>query len=140
MLFPIVNFTYNIFFFIFAESESLWVLANLTDVIVLEHLATHTQAFDDFTSNSNVSVAQVHSFVGPTILEQSNFTGIFNSAVENDYTKSMWDGDVTLVIYLSNLTRPMTFKITVDQQDFLFLLYFFITFITYVHTSIVSTR
>ena len=111
----------------------MWVLANLSGSIVLDSLETHTQSFDDFTSNSNVSLAQLYSFARPTILELSNFTEIFYNAVENDYTKSMWDNDVTLVIYLSNLSRPMTFKITVDQQDFLFLLYFFITFITYVH-------
>ena len=117
----------------FTGSQDLWVLANLSLPIVLDNLETHMQSFDDFTSNSNVSLAQLYSFARPTILELSNFTELFYDSVESDYTKSMWDDDVTLVIYLSNLSRPMTFKITVDQQDFLFLLYFFITFITYVH-------
>ena len=112
-------------------SEDLWVLANLTNPIVLESLGSHEQSFNGFTSNSNSSLAQLHSFARPALVHLSNFTDIFNDAVENDYTSAMWDQDTTLVIYIFNLSSPMTFKITVDQQDLLFLLYFFITFITY---------
>ena len=119
----------------FAESENLWALTNLTDPIVLDPLGSHQQSFGGFSSNSNSSLAQLHSFSRPSIRHLSNFTDIFNIAVENDYTNSMWDGDTTLVIFLFNLTMPMRFRITVDQQDFVFLLYFFITFITYVGCS-----
>ena len=108
------------------------MLTNLTDPITLKSLDSDQRSFAGFTSNSNHSLAQLFSFARPSLAKLSNFTDIFNSAVENDYTNSMWDEDTSLIIYLSNLTRPMTFKITVDQQDFLFLLYFFITFITYV--------
>ena len=118
--------------FLSTESENLWVLTNLTDSIVLAPIGSHTQSFNSFTSNSNSSLARLHSFARPSIQQLPNFTDIFNSAVENDYTNSMWDGDASLVIYIFNLTTPMRFRITVDQQDFLFLLYFFITFITYV--------
>ena len=117
----------------YTGSEDLWVLANLTNPIVLESLGSHEQKFNGFTSNSNSSLAQLHSFARPSLVHLSNFTDIFNDAVENDYTSAMWDQDTTLVIYIFNLSSPMTFKITVDQQDLLFLLYFFITFITYVH-------
>ena len=119
-------------FFLPTESENLWVLANLTDPIALKSLDSDKHSFAGFASNSNLSLAQLFSFARPTLIRSANFTDIFNVAVENDYTNSMWNKDTTLVIYLSNLTRPMMFKITVDQQDFLFLLYFFITFITYV--------
>lgn len=112
------------------------MLANLTDPLALKSLGSHEQRFNGFTSNSNFSLAQLHSFARPSLMHLSNFTDIFNDAVENDYTSAMWDQDTTLVIYIFNLSSPMTFKITVDQQDFLFLLYFFITFITYVHACI----
>jgi Fanconi anemia group I protein len=116
----------------FPGSEDLWVLANLTDALVLESLGSHEQSIHGFTSNSNSTLAQLHSFARPSLKRLSNFTDIFNSAVENDYTSPMWDEDTTLVIYIYNLSSPMRFKITVDQQNLWFLLYFFITFITYV--------
>ena len=120
----------------FTGSEDLWVLANLTNPLVLESLGSHEQSFNGFTSNSNSSLAQLHSFARPSLSHLSNFTDILNDAVENDYTSAMWDQDTTLVIYVSNLSSPMIFRITVDQQDLWFLLYFFITFITYVHACI----
>ena len=123
---------YDLLFHV-AESENLWVLTNLTDPLTLKSLGSYNQGFNGFTSNSNSSLAQLYSFARPSLSNLANFTDIFNNAVENDYTSAMWDEDTTLVIYIFNLSSPMTFKITVDQQDFLFLLYFFITFITYVH-------
>ena len=108
------------------------MLANLTDALVLESLGSYEQSIHGFTSNSNSSLARLHSFARPSLTHLSNFTDIFNNAVENDYTSAMWDEDTTLVIYIYNLSSPMTFKITVDQQNLWFLLYFFITFITYV--------
>lgn len=114
------------------------MLANLTNPLVLESLGSHEQNFNGYTSNSNSSLAQLHSFARPSLMRLSNFTDILNDAVENDYTSAMWDQDTTLVIYVFNLSSPMTFKITVDQQNLLFLLYFFITFITYVHARIAA--
>ena len=109
------------------------MLTNLTDPLTLEPHGSYKQSFNGFKSNSNRSNAQLYSFARPSLAHLPNFTDIFSDAVENDYTSAMWDQDTTLVIYLFNLSSPMTFKITVDQQDYLFLLYFFITFITYVY-------
>lgn len=106
------------------------MLANLTNPITLKPHGSHRQTFAGYSSNSNISLAQLHSFARLAIQQLSNFTDIISDAVENDYTSSLWDGDTTLIIFLYNLTSPMTFRITVDQQDYLFLLYFFITFIT----------
>ena len=55
---------------------------------------------------------------------------IYDGAVEDDYTSRMWDGDVTLVLRVWNLNNPASFHITVSQENFIYLLYFFATFIT----------
>lgn len=41
----------------------------------------------------------------------------------------MWNGDVALIVHVSNLTTPISYKITLDQTNLWFLLYFFATFI-----------
>jgi len=65
-----------------------------------------------------------------------NFTSLFDMANANNYSRHIWDRDVTLVLRVTNLSNTTVVRITVEQQNFLFLLYFFATFITYASYSI----
>lgn len=116
--------------FVGRRTENLFVLVNLTDVLVLSPLGSYEKRFDSFSSNRNLSLAQLTSFTHPSFRNSTNFTALFEEATEDDYTSQMWDNDVTLVLHLSNLNSPSTFRITVDQADYIYLLYFFATFIT----------
>ncbi len=86
--------------------------------------------FDNFDSPDNRSFSSISSFVHLSIRETFNFSTLFDEAVDDDYTRHMWDGDVTLVLHVTNLTAPSSLRITVDQQNYIILLYFFLTFIT----------
>ena len=97
-------------------SENLWVLRNLTDPISLGGESTHKDKLDDFGSTKSANKSQLFSFTRPLIRTSTNFTSIFNTASENDYTHHMWNGDVTLIIFVSNLTNPMTFKVGSSQE------------------------
>lgn len=79
-----------------------------------------------FTDNETI----LSSFANPSIRSTENFTLLLEEAMVNDYTSHMWDGDVSLVIHVSKLNNPSEFKITVDQENYIYLLYFFATFIT----------
>ena len=95
-------------------------------------LGSYDTRFDDFTSNRNESGTNLTTFAHDSIRDTENFTLLFEEAVENDYTSRMWDRDVTLVLRVSGLNSPSQFRITVDQEDYFYLIYFFATFITYV--------
>ena len=114
--------------FSLAVSEDLWVLTNLTDPIQLNQGENYDTNLEAFGSNANATAAQLFSFTNPSIRNSPNFTELLINNAENAYTSHMWEGDVSLVIFLSNLTNPSTVKITVDQSDLLFLLYFFSAF------------
>ncbi len=92
-------------------SQNLWLLVNLTDPIILGGEDSFSRNLDDFRSNRNVTAARLHTFANPSITDSSNFTTILSQVSEDDYTDDMWDGDVTLVVYVYNLTNPMTFKV-----------------------------
>ena len=85
---------------------------NITDPISLENLDEFSRDLDDFGSNSIPSEAQLFTFARPSIRSNPNFTALFQLRAENDYTDHMWDGDVSLVIYASNLVSPMTFRVS----------------------------
>jgi len=109
-------------------SEDLWLLANLTDPVLLNATDSYDVNYEAFDSNTNSSFAQLFSFANPSIRTSPNFTQLLIDNSENEYTSFMWDQDVSLVVYLSNLHSPSQFRLTVDQQDLVFLLYFFATF------------
>lgn len=111
-------------------SENLWVLANLTESLAIGPRGSFEMRYNSFSSNNNQSNSILTSFAHSNIRDLDNFSVIFDSAVENDYTSHMWDGDVTLILYVRNLNSPSSFRITVDQENFIYLLYFFATFIT----------
>ncbi len=89
----------------------MWLLVNLTDPIILSGEDSFSRDLDDFHSSRDVNSSQIHSFTKPFIRHSSNFTDILSRVSEDDYTHHMWDKDVTLVVYVSNLTNPMTFKV-----------------------------
>lgn len=118
-----------------AVSEDLWILANLTDPIQLNDGQIYDKTLGSFSSNSNETFAQLFSFTNPTLRNSLNYTELLEDNSENEYTSRMWDSDVSLVVFLSGLSNPTTLRITVDQQDLYYLLYFFATFAMYVINS-----
>ena len=110
-------------------SQDLWILANLTDPMTLTDRNSFVNTFFSFVSNDNTTFSQLLTFARPSISDTANFTELFENATENDFTAAMWDGDVTLVVRASNLSSSVSYRVTVDQQDLLFLLYFFATFV-----------
>lgn len=115
--------------FLGRASENYWVLANLTDPIIVRGRGRFTREFDDMSGNRNRSSGQLFSFVRPRLRSTSNFTELFYSRTENDYTSRLWNGHIALIVHVSNLTSPLTYKMTLDQMDLFFLIYFFATFI-----------
>lgn len=106
------------------------MLVNLTEPMAINTRGSFDRRFDSFSSSENQSDSTLTTFAHADIRSLDNFSAIFDEALENDYTSQMWDGDVTLVLYVRNLNSPSSFRITVDQENFIYLLYFFATFIT----------
>ena len=94
-------------------SEDLWVLANLTDPIAVREEGSFTRELDDRSGSRNSSNPPLFSFAHLLLAESSNFTEVFRGRREHDYTSRMWNGDVALVIRVTNLTNPMTFRVSV---------------------------
>ena len=92
-------------------SQNLWLLANLTEPITVTNRNSFDRNFGSFQGTNNVSLSNLFSFAQPSIRATPNFTELFNTAVENDYTNHMWDQDVTLVIYIFNLTDTVQYKV-----------------------------
>ncbi|CAI8041271.1 Attractin [Geodia barretti] len=110
-------------------SEGLWVLANISGPITVSGTGEFSRELDDRPGSRNSTFPPLFSFAHPRFRNFSNFTDLFAGRRERDYTRKMWDGNVALVIRVSNLTNPITFRITLDQTNLWFLLYFFATFI-----------
>jgi Fanconi anemia group I protein len=115
--------------FLGRASENFWVLANLTEPIKVTGRDGFSRDFDDRSGDRNTTEPRLFSFAHSRLRNTPNFTELFYGRTENDYTNSMWDGDVALIVHVSNLSRPLTYKITLDQTNLWFLLYFFATFV-----------
>ena len=94
-------------------SENYWVLANLTDPIRVTGGGKFTRELDDMSGNRNISASQLFTFVQPRLRATSNFTDLFYSRTEHDYTNKMWNGDVALIVHVYNLTSPLSYKVCV---------------------------
>ena len=92
-------------------SQNLWLLANLTEPITVRNRGSLDRTFGSFQGSNNVSLSNLFSFARPSIRASPNFTKLLNTAVENDYTNHLWDQDVTLVVYLVNLTDTVQYKV-----------------------------
>ena len=92
-------------------SQNLWLLANLTEPITVRNRGSLDRTFGSFQGSNNVSLSNLFSFARPSIRASPNFTNLLNTAVENDYTNHLWDKDVTLVVYLFNLTDTVQYKV-----------------------------
>ena len=89
------------------------MLANLTDPIRVTGGGKFTRDLDDMSGNRNISASQLFTFVHPRLRATSNFTDLFYSRTEHDYTNKMWNGDVALIVHVYNLTSPLSYKVWV---------------------------
>lgn len=75
------------------------------------NVVTFTNSFDlsftSFDSNSSDLFSFAHQD-----LRDANFTELFDSAIGNDYSNYLWDGDVVLVIKVSNITSRVDYKVS----------------------------
>lgn len=92
-------------------SEGLWVLANLTNPIRVRGGGQFSRDLDDRSGDRNSTVPRLFSFAHPRLRDTHNFTNLFYSRTENDYTKDMWNGDVALIVHVSNLTSQIIYKV-----------------------------
>ena len=83
---------------------------------------------DDNTPNYN-NESLLFTFARPLITNTANFSLLRSRASSSDYTESLWDGDVKLVVYISGLYTGCEYKISVDNQSYWVLLYFFSSFV-----------
>ena len=87
------------------------MLANLTDPIKVTGGGQFTRDLDDRSGSRNRTDPRLFSFAHPQLRSTSNFTELFNSRTEHDYTNKMWNGDVALIIHVYNLTNPLSYKV-----------------------------
>ena len=76
---------------------------------------THLKYVNLTRSRVSISQPPVMYVSLPWILNSPNFTAIWSMALEDKYTEHMWNS-VTFMIYVHNLTYPMTFKVMVLNQ------------------------
>ena len=93
-------------------SEGLWVLANISGPITVSGTGEFSRELDDRPGSRNSTFPPLFSFAHPRFRNFSNFTDLFAGRRERDYTRKMWDGNVALVIRVSNLTNPITFRVS----------------------------
>ena len=99
-----------------AGSENYWVLANLTDPITVRGTGSFSREIDDKSGNKNASESQLFSFARSSLRNSPNFTELFFSRTEHDYTSKLWNGDVALIIRVYNLTQPLSYKVCVGGE------------------------
>eukprot|EP00731_Ephydatia_muelleri_P020317 Em0013g44a len=80
------------------------------------------------TSSSSHNDSLLYTFARPSITNTANFSLLRSLASSSDYTESLWNGDVKLVVYISGLSSGCVYKISVDNQSYWVLLYFFASF------------
>ena len=92
-------------------SERYQVLVNLTEPRMIEKTDSFDMLIDDFSSRSDT---ELFTFAHEDIMNTSNFTELFNNAVADDYTSSLWDGDVALIIRVFNneYSSPVEFMVS----------------------------
>uniref|UniRef100_A0A1X7VPN4 Laminin EGF-like domain-containing protein n=2 Tax=Amphimedon queenslandica TaxID=400682 RepID=A0A1X7VPN4_AMPQE len=116
-------------YFLGRSSQNYAILYNVTDVLTISGTNSHSERYESFSSVTFNS-SNLFSFARPDIQSTAQFGWLFGNSSSNDFTSNLWDGDVGLVIYVFNLKPDLQYKITVDQNDLTFLIYFFVTFLT----------
>lgn len=90
------------------------MLANLTDQIRVKGQGQLSRDLDDSSGSRNGSNPPLFSFARPQLASDSNFTALFNDRSEHYYTSKMWNGDVALIVHVSNLTTPISYKVCLN--------------------------
>ena len=98
-----------LFSFFHAVSENFQILYNLTDPIQIGELNYYSNTFESSDSYDNNS--GLFTFLREEQRNNQSFIVTFNHASANSYSTALWDGDLALVIYASNLTSNMQFKV-----------------------------
>ena len=123
------------------------MLVNLTDPIRLDGRDTITNTFEPYSASRNST--DFFTFADDSITSSYNFSELLTSSVPRDYSNDLWEGDIGLVIFVYNQSVSLQYKvysiyhlnyviidvmffllqITIDQNDLIFLAYFFVTFV-----------
>ena len=98
-----------------AVSEDFEILFNLTDPIEIAELDYYSATFQSFNSYDNNS--GLFTFLREEQRNNQSFVAMLNHASANSYTTSLWNGDLALIIYASNLTSNMQFKVRERERD-----------------------
>ena len=96
-------------------SEDFQILLNLTDPIRIEELDYYSETFQSFDTYDNNS--GIFTFLRGEQRNNESFVVMLNHASANSYSKALWDGDLALVIYASNLTSNMQFKVRERERE-----------------------
>lgn len=86
------------------------MLLNLTEPHVVSGYGSFDITIGGFSSSNTT---RLFSFAHEDIRSTHNFTRLFNSAVANNYSSALWDGDVALLIRVFNITSRLTYKVSV---------------------------
>ena len=70
---------------------------------------------DDNTPNYN-NESLLFTFARPLITNTANFSLLRSRASSSDYTESLWDGDVKLVVYISGLYTGCEYKVRCQRN------------------------
>ena len=85
------------------------LLYNLTSPINISNTDSYKTTFKSFTTSSNGSI--FYSFARPSIQNTLEYNWLLGNITSNGYTNSLWDGDVSLVIYVYNLQSTVQYKV-----------------------------
>ena len=84
-----------------------------------------TDSFDMYIGSfSTPNDTELFSFAHNDITSTANFTELFSNAVGNDYSESLWDGDVALLIRVFNVSSSAVFRVSdISIMDVMWLLW-----------------
>ena len=92
-------------------SDNYLLLYNLTNPINISNTNSYKITFKSFTTSNNGS--SFFSFARPSIQNTLEYNWLLGNITSNGYTNSLWDGDVSLVIYVFNLQSTVQYKVVI---------------------------
>ena len=84
-------------------------MVNLTEPIQLSGTSSMSDTFESFFSSDNNT--DFFTFAHDSIQDSYNFTVLLDSTVPNDYSHDLWGGDIGLVIFVTNQSLSLQYKV-----------------------------
>ena len=106
---PCLKSSYS-FSLVLLASQKFYLLYPVS-YYTIHQTGSYSISLPNDTSSSSHNDSLLYTFARPSITNTANFSLLRSLASSSDYTESLWNGDVKLVVYISGLSSGCVYKV-----------------------------